>query len=209
MNLSQQPALAEFFVKFRDISTWRDLRGRARRHHVTSFAVKGGAEQRRNDRKRPCVARHEADGKPPPRLDIEGRSELEPPSPDLQSGTRGVVFLNGHSELGQQSAFWYIGTSLGDTSDLTGYVKHIQNRLTLTKRDNPRNPPCSTYRSARNSRMKIFPTNHPTFRTSSSTSHISCTPSLKNTTLYSTNPRRFSNIAVGSTARSARCGVIR
>ena len=44
---------------------------------------------------------------------------------------------------------------------------------------------------------------------SSSTSHISCTPSLKITALYSISPLFESNTAVGSSATSASCGVIR
>lgn len=49
----------------------------------------------------------------------------------------------------------------------------------------------------------------PPILASLSTSHISCTPSLKNTTLYSTKPLRISYTLVGNKASKASCGVIR
>jgi len=56
---------------------------------------------------------------------------------------------------------------------------------------------------------KILELFYPRVRASRSTCQISCTPSLKYTTLYSTSPLRLSNVCVGISASNASCGVIK
>ena len=57
-------------------------------------------------------------------------------------------------------------------------------------------------------KLVAVPANHPPSRVSFSTSQISWTPSLKNTTLYSNSPRRPSYTDVGNKASNASDDVI-
>ena len=70
-------------------------------------------------------------------------------------------------------------------------------------------PHHSRFSTSKNASAKLHCPLYPRVRASRSTCQISCTPSLKYTTLYSTSPLRPSNVCVGISASNASCGVIK